>query len=81
MRGRGGFQTHPYDRAGNMWMEFKRAPNLMVAEMWKEVLEGEGLPARILPEGDILDWGERVPFIIYVPKAREHVAEEILRKL
>jgi hypothetical protein len=64
-----------------MWVEFKRAPNLMLAEMWKEVLESEGLPARILPEGDILDWAERVPFRIYVPKGREHVAEEILRKL
>jgi hypothetical protein len=64
-----------------MWVEFKRAPNLMLAEMWKEVLEGEGLPARILPEGGILDWAERVPFRIYVPKDREHVAEEILRKL
>ena len=53
----------------------------MLAEMWKEVLEGEGLPTRILPEGDILDWGERVPFVIYVPKGREHVAEEIIRKL
>ena len=49
--------------------------------MWKEVLEGEGLPTRILPDGDILDWGERVPFLIMVPKGREHVAEEILRKL
>ncbi len=64
-----------------MWVEFKQAPNLMMAEMWKEVLEGEGLPTRILPEGDILDWGERVPFKIYVPKGREHVAEEIIRKL
>jgi hypothetical protein len=53
----------------------------MMAEMWKEVLEGEGLPAHILPEGGILDWGERVPFVVYVPKGREHVAEEILRKL
>ena len=41
-----------------MWVEFKDAPNLMLAEMWKEVLEGEGLPTRILPEGDILDWAE-----------------------
>ena len=64
-----------------MWVEFKRAPNLMMAEMWKEALEGEGLPARILPEGDIRDWGERVPFRVYVPRGREHVAEEILRKL
>ena len=53
----------------------------MLAEMWKDVLEGEGLPTKLLPEGDILDWGERVPFCIYVPKGREHVAEEILRKL
>ena len=64
-----------------MWVEFKKAPNLMLAEMWKEVLEGEGLPARILPEGDILDCAERAPFNVLVPKGKEHVAEEILRKL
>ncbi len=64
-----------------MWVEFRKASNLMLAEMWKEVLEGEGLPARILPEGDVLDWSEWVAFNIYVPKGREHVAEEILRKL
>lgn len=64
-----------------MWTEFMRAPNLITAQMWKEVLESEGLPTRILPEGDVLDWGERVPFRVMVPKGREHVAEEILRKL
>ena len=53
----------------------------MAAEIWKEVLEAEGLPSRILPDGDILDWSERIPFVIYVPKGREHVAEEIVRKL
>jgi hypothetical protein len=64
-----------------MWVDFKKAPNLMIAEMWKELLEGEGLPTQILPEGDILSWGERVPYRIMVPRGREHVAEEILRKL
>lgn len=64
-----------------MWTEFKKAPNLMTAEMWKEAMEAEGLPTRILPVGNILDWGERVPFLIFVPKGREHVAAEILRKL
>ena len=64
-----------------MWIEYKKVPNLMVAEMWKELFEGEGLPARILPDGNILTWGEKVPFVVYVPKGREHVAEEILRKL
>ena len=64
-----------------MWVEFRKAPNLMIAQAWKELLEGEGLPTRILPEGNILTWGERVPFVVYVPKGREHVAEEILRKI
>ena len=64
-----------------MWIDYKTAPSLMVAEMWKNLLEGEGLPSKIIPDGDILDWGERVPFRILVPKGREHVADEILRKL
>ena len=65
-----------------MWVDFKKAPNLMIAEMWKELLEGEGLPTQILPEGDdILSWSERAPYHIMVPRGREHVAEEILRKL
>ena len=64
-----------------MWMEFKKVPNLMTAEMWKEIFEAEGLPTRILPEGNILDWSQHVPFRVMVPKGREHVAEEILRKL
>ncbi len=64
-----------------MWVDYIKVPNLAAAEMWKNVLEGEGLPTRILPEGDILNWGERVPFRVLVPRGREHVADEILRKL
>ena len=64
-----------------MWSDYRKAPNLLVAEMWKDLLEGEGLPAKIIPEGDILSWGERVSFRILVPIGREHVADEILRKL
>ncbi len=64
-----------------MWVEYKTAPNLVIAEMWKDVLEGDGLPTKILPTCDIMEWGERVPFKIYVPMGREHVADEIIRKL
>ena len=64
-----------------MWIEYRTVPNLMMAQMWKDVLEGDGLPTKILPVGDIMEWGERVPFKVYVPKGREHVADEILRKL
>ena len=64
-----------------MWVDYREAPNLMIAQMWKDVLEGDGLPTMILPAGDILSWGGRVPFRVLVPKGREHVADEILRKL
>ena len=64
-----------------MWVDYRKAPNLMIAEMWKDVLEGEGLPTKIVPEGDILTWGERVAFRVLVPRGREHVADEVLRKL
>jgi len=64
-----------------MWVEYMKARSLIIAEMWKEALEGGGLPTSILPEGDILTWGERVTYRILVPRGREHVADEILRKL
>lgn len=64
-----------------MYVEYRRAPSLMAAEMWKNVLEGEGLPTKILPDGDILEWGEQASFIVLVPHGREHVADEILRKV
>ena len=64
-----------------MWVDYIKAADLITAEMWKDLLEGEGLPTKLLPEGDILNWGERVPFRIMVPRGREHVADEILRKL
>ncbi len=64
-----------------MWVDYKRAPNLMLAEMWKEILEGEGLPVRLLPEGGLLEYSERSAFRVMVPRGREHVADEILRKL
>ena len=52
-----------------------------MAEMWKDTFESEGLPSRILPVDGVLAWSETAAFIVYVPKGREHVAEEILRKL
>jgi hypothetical protein len=64
-----------------MWVEFRTVSTQMAAEMWKDTLESEGLPCRMLPEGDILEWQEEASFILYVPKGREHVAQEILRKL
>lgn len=63
------------------WTPYRRAPNLLIAEMWKELFDAEGLPARILPEGEVRTWGETTSFMVYVPRGREHVAQEILRKI
>ena len=64
-----------------MWIKYKEVPNLITAEMWKDTFEAEGLPTKILPMNDILSWSEKSSFTVYVPKGREHVADEILRKL
>lgn len=79
-----------------MWIEVRKAPNLIIAEMWKLLLESEGVPTRILPVQDSpqgsenrdqvtekskVDMKEFVPYKILVPHFRVHVYEEILRKL
>jgi hypothetical protein len=63
-----------------MWIQVKSAPNLIIADMWKEFLEGEGIPARILPDSDN-GTGGLPGYRILVSQERAHVVEEILRKL
>jgi hypothetical protein len=53
----------------------------MIADMWKDFFEGEGIPTRILPDSDKLEMKEMVPYKIYVSQERVHVVEEVLRKL
>ena len=64
-----------------MWVEVKKAQSLMVAEMWKELFEGEGIPTRILPASGKPAEQELATYIILVPKDKQHVIEEVLRKL
>lgn len=64
-----------------MWVEVKKARSLMVAEMWKELFEGEGVSARIIPASGIPVGQEFAEFSILVPKDKEHVIKDVLRKL
>jgi len=64
-----------------VWVQVKSASNLMIAEMWKELFEGEGVPTRILPDSDKPGVGELASYRIFVSQERVHVIEEILRKL
>ncbi len=64
-----------------MYVEIKKAPNLMLAEMWKELFEGEGIPTRVMPETGLPIGQELASYRILVPDDKKHVAEEVLRKL
>ena len=64
-----------------MWIKYLEAENLIVAESWKELFEGEGLPVRLLPKLGLENWSDSTEFSIMVPRGREHVADEIVRKL
>ena len=64
-----------------MWIEVKKANSLMVAEMWKECFEGEGIPTRIMPVSGLPAGQEFAVYSILVPKDKEHVIKDILRKL
>jgi len=64
-----------------MWVEIKKAKNLMMAEMWKELFEGEGIPTRIMPEKGFPIGQELTTYRILVPEDKKHVSEEVLRKL
>ncbi len=62
-----------------MWTEVKTVPNLITAEMWKELFEAEGIPTRILPEGT--DVGEKARYRVLVPELKKHLIEDILKKV
>ena len=64
-----------------MWIEIKKANSLMVAEMWKECFEGEGIPTRIMPVSGLPAGQEFAVYSILVPMDKEHVIKDILRKL
>ena len=64
-----------------MWVEVKKAQTLTIAEMWKECFEGEGIPTRIWPVSGLPIGQELTAYSIMVPKDKEHVIKDILRKL
>ena len=63
-----------------MWVQIKTASSLMIAEMWKEFFEGEGVPTRILIDPDSQTVGESAKYRVLIPEEKDHVVEEILRK-
>jgi hypothetical protein len=61
----------------NMWTEIKKENSLSAAKRWKEIIETAGVPTRIMPpQGD-----ENGTYQVYVPRDREHVVREVLKRV
>jgi len=63
-----------------MWVQIKTTSSLIVADMWKEFFEGEGIPTRILIDSTSRAAGESPEYRVLIPEEKDHVVEEILRK-
>lgn len=64
-----------------MWVEVKKANSRMIAETWKELFEGEGIPTLIQPASGESPVRELTTYSVYVPRDKKHIIDEILRKL
>ena len=64
-----------------MWVEVKKANSLAIAEMWKECFEGEGIPTRIIPASGFPIGQELTEYSVLVPRDKEHVIKDVLKKL
>jgi hypothetical protein len=64
-----------------MWVEIKKVEGLKAAEEWKELFEDEGIPTRILPTSGKDTERESATYLVLVPGDKEHIIEEVLRKL
>ena len=60
-----------------MWVDIKKENSLTAARTWKALIEDEGIPTLILPpRGE-----ETGTYRVLVPADKEHVVQEVLRKL
>ena len=64
-----------------MWVEIKKEQSLKRAEKWKELFEDEGIPTRILPASGEPMGKESATYLVLVPEDKQHIIEEVLRKL
>jgi len=53
----------------------------MIAETWKELFEGEGIPTRILPASGEPMGTELATYRVLIPEDKKHIIDEVMRKL
>lgn len=63
-----------------MWVYVRTASNLITAEMWKELLENQGVPTQLYVEPEQRRLGIGAPHQVLVPKEKKFIAEDVLRE-
>lgn len=64
-----------------MWSPVRRVRSLLVAELLKELLDSEAVPAKVVLNPEKLEDPEAPEYMVLVAKGKEHVAEEVFRKI
>ncbi len=63
-----------------MWTYLRTASSLITAEMWKELLENQGVPVLLHVEPENAHLGCAAPRRVMIPKEKRRIAEEVLKE-
>ena len=63
-----------------MWVYLRTASSLITAEMWKELLENQGVPVLLHTEPEKAHLGSAAQRRVMIPKEKRRIAEEVLKE-
>ncbi len=63
-----------------MWMYLRTASSLITGEMWKELLENQGVPVRLHVVPEQAHLGCAAPCRVLIPKEKQRIAQEVLKE-
>ena len=61
-----------------MWAYVRTVPNVIAAEMWRDLLEAEGLPCRIERLRSQEHLSGRATYRVLCARNKEHIADDIM---
>lgn len=61
-----------------MWGYVRTVPNVVAAELWRDLLEAEGLPCRIEKLRSQAHQGGRATYRVLCARGKEHIADDIM---
>ena len=64
-----------------MWVGIIKAKDLTAAKNWKDLFENEGIPVLLRAADGGAPNRESVAYAVMVPGDRDHVAQEVMRKI